>query len=262
MTDTLVVTSCLTPSIDTACVSIRDHHARLEQLCCSLLAWANEKTIKKVIVCDNSDPQYNFLPLRQLFDNQGKQLEILLFRGDTKKTAEKGKGYGEGEILKHILENSKLIGSCKTFFKVTGRVYVKNFEEIEKLHQCDDRVFDNPIPTLRRFAKKVAVSIAPQSRHGIGRVNTVLYKCDREFFMHYLLNRYELVNDAIPGRTLEHVYFRPLIRKGFSAFKTKPVFVGYSGTTGRLYTEHSNYSYEVKIKAEELASLIIKDANI
>ena len=80
--------------------------------------------------------------------------------------------------------------------------------------------------------------------------------------MSHLINRGELVNDHVKGCTLEHAYFKPLIRYGFTGFKSSPIFVGHSGTTGRLYTDSSDYPPELKMRAEELSSSIMISGEI
>lgn len=255
-TDTLVITSCLQPASDVPFLSITDSNIRLKQLCCSILSWASEPAIKKIILCDNSDPKYDFAPLREVLDQHGKQSEVLLFEGSFAKVVSQGKGYGEGEIMNYVFENSELISSSDSFYKSTGRLYIRNFDHLHQMHKQSRRVFENPISSGRRFAKKLAIVVNTLSRHGVGRVGTVFYKCDVPFFKGQLLERYYLVNDG-QRFTLEHSYFQPLIRHGFSVFKDKPLIVGHSGTTGRLYHSDNDYSSEINMQGINLAKKIL-----
>lgn len=211
-----------------------DPQVRLFQLCCSVISWLGTDAIRNIVICDNTLPDYDFQPLRRLAKESGKNIEILTFPGDREEVKKKGKGYGEGEIIKHALENSQLIENCDSFYKITGRVFVNNFETIHQAHLNSARVFDNPISNIRRFAKRIAVILSTNSRHGRGMVRTVFYKCDLAFFKEKLLTSNERVSDS--GRFyLEHSYFFPLIKGGFSTFKISPVLVGFSGGSGELY---------------------------
>lgn len=252
MADTLVVTSALNPVTDAPKVSVVEPQVRLSQLCCSLLSWAKESAIQKVVLCDNSSPEYDFRYFQQIFEDSNKSFEVLSFQGDRSKVAAKGKGYGEGEIMRYALEHSQLLVQSQSFYKVTGRVYISNFSRLHQMHRRQRRVFDNPIPALRRYAKRYAISLQDDSRHKIGRVNTVFYKCNKQFFLDRLLTRNDLVNDR-DRFTLEHAYFEPLIRYGFSTFETRPSIVGVSGTTGRFYQAGEDYPTAIKLRAAALA---------
>ncbi|MDO9263423.1 MAG: hypothetical protein Q7U02_05620 [Desulfosalsimonadaceae bacterium] len=253
MTETLIVTSSIHPVAEARGVRIIEPSARLFQLCCSLISWADVSEIKNVVLGDNTKPEYDFQPIRKLMESKGKKLEIFTFDGDRKKVAERGKGYGEGEILKHVFERSSLIRQSNSFYKVTGRIFVGNFSRLHQKQKKNQRVFDNPLPWHRRYAKKWAVRLSVDSRHGRGMVRTVFYKCDTGFFSDKLLMRYEQVNDHAHFY-LEHAYFYPLIKYGFSTFKMKPSLVGFSSSSGHLYQEGNDYPEDVKDRATQLAS--------
>ena len=58
--------------------------------------------------------------------NTKKEFEWISFQGNTTKTQEKGKGYGEGEIIEYAINHSQLLAKSKMLMKLTGRFYVKN----------------------------------------------------------------------------------------------------------------------------------------
>lgn len=253
MTNTLIVTSSIHPVIEAPGVKITEPSERLFQLCCSLISWANVAEIKNVVLCDNSQPKYNFQPFRQLMEKKKKEFELFAFAGDRKKVAAKGKGYGEGEILRYVFDHSQLIRRSKSFYKITGRIFVSNFSEIHQKQLRNQRIFDNPIPSYRRYAKKWAVKLNASSRHGRGMVRTVFYKCDTRFFLNNLLMQYENVNDR-SRFYLEHAYFYPLIKNGFSTFNIKPSLVGFSSSSGQLRQTGNDYSDEVTEQANQFLS--------
>lgn len=252
-TDTLLVTSAINPALKSSEIGLVNPLDRLFQLCCSTICWLGTDAIKNIVICDNTLPDYDFLPLRRLAEKLGKNMEILTFSGNREEVKKKGKGFGEGEIIGYALENSQLIDNSSSFYKITGRIFVDNFEAIHRAHLNCERVFDNPISNLRRFAKRIAVNLSANSRHGRGMVRTVFYKCDLAFFKEKLLARNEQVNDS--GRFyLEHSYFLPLIKGGFSTFTISPMLVGFSGGSGELY---QGFDYSDSLK--EKASLLMAD---
>lgn len=251
-TDTLIMGSSINPVKEAPGVAITDPATRFFQLCCSLLCWSQTPVLRKIVLCDNTLPEYNFNPLLRLFENTGKKLEVLTFMGDRLQVAMKGKGFGEGEIVRHIFENSSLARECNSFYKITGRIYVNNFDSVHRMHEKCARVFDNPVPAHRRFAKRLAVNLFATSRHGRGMVRTVFYKCDTAFFLNNLIDRYNQVEDRQRFH-LEHAYYYPLIKAGFSTFKIKPSLVGFSSSSGNLY-QGNDFSEEIKERAISLVN--------
>ena len=176
--NTLIITSSVNPVLTAPEVEITDPETRLFQLCCSVVSWSQVEGIEKMILCDNSAPNYNFQALTDMVSQAGKTLEILTFLGDRKQVAMRGKGFGEGEIIKHVFENSRLIKKCDSFYKITGRVFISNFNEIHKTHLRVKKVFENPVPSYGRKIKKIFVYLFHKSRHKRGTVQTIFYKCD------------------------------------------------------------------------------------
>ena len=126
ITSTVSVNSCLTVLVD--------REIRLQQYIDSILFYLNAKVIDKIVVCDNSGFDYSELKfLSELACSNNKQIEFLNFKGSVNQIQEKGKGFGEGEIMKYILTNSKLFFEEEgSFLKVTGRLKVVNIDWVVK----------------------------------------------------------------------------------------------------------------------------------
>ena len=71
--------------------------------------------------------------IKKYAEERNKKLEILSFQGDAQMILQKGKGYGEGEILKYAIDNSKLIEKEDYIIKLTGRLTVSNLDKIIKM---------------------------------------------------------------------------------------------------------------------------------
>lgn len=57
--------------------------------------------------------------------------EFLQYKDETD-LSEKGKGYGEYLVMQHAFAHSKFIGEAEFIVKVTGRLFVKNFDRLLK----------------------------------------------------------------------------------------------------------------------------------
>ena len=69
MTNTLIITSALHPVFEAPGVREVELGDRLFQLCCSVLSWCTEPVVNNIIVCDNTDPQIDFTPLKMLMES-------------------------------------------------------------------------------------------------------------------------------------------------------------------------------------------------
>ena len=60
-------------------------------------------------------------------------VEQISYRQDDELIKLKGKGYGEGELIKFALNNSVFLKNQNNFFKCTGKVFCRNFDQVLKL---------------------------------------------------------------------------------------------------------------------------------
>src|SRR5262249_46354525 len=193
---TLIITSTVYVNSDLTVVT--DPGLREQQYIDSILFYIGSAGTKKIVVCDNSGFDYSKIErLPAQAKQHGKEIEFLSFQGDKDKIKQRGKGYGEGEIMEYTFRNSRLLGKESDFFKVTGRVLVLNIDRIVSKvipgEVCFQKVTMNPFSTLHKF-----------------KVDTRLYYCSRAFFERNLLDAYKTVDDN-GGRYLENAYFDRLL---------------------------------------------------
>lgn len=235
-------------------LAIKAPNVRLAQLYCSMICWIRQTRVKNIILCDNTSTDQTFPGLVKLAENAGKKLEILQFNGDHRRVASHGKGFGEGEIIRHVMSESVLLREEASFFKVTGRVFVENFDDIWQAEQGNDTVFNLNMKRWKRLAWRIIANCpllhAKLGNRGIGHIQTVFYKCGVRYYRENLLDSYMEVNDR-EDRSLENRMFMPLMRHGFSTFSLPPRLVGYSAGLGSLYGGR-DFSDEVKREADEL----------
>jgi hypothetical protein len=263
--EVLLMTASIAPG-KTPTVAIQDPNERCLQYIISLLAWIElTNNIKTIIFCENTNTQYDFSRLVEFARQKGKILEVLVFSGNVKAQIY-GKGYGEGEIIKYAIRHSKHLSNTTNFYKITGRLFVRNFDEIQSSHQHLENIFKCPafspdpfinmIPekpkTLLGYCRAVVRFLYVFFGRGKGRgphdytkhISTVFYKSNVKFFKKNLLNSYKRVNDN-KSYNLEHVFYEDIINKNFSPFLKPYIIVGRSGSQGYLYPG-GDYSEELK----------------
>ncbi len=197
---------------------LTETNQRLKQYLESLeFAIENYTSITHIIFCDSTNYAFDYSPIVERARQQNKVLEIHSFSGDKEKVRKQGKGYGEGEIMNYLLEHSEVLKKCDYFYKLTGRVIVKNFDA---LHQPSVDSHFLCYHTIDEEGKSL--------------VSTVFYKISKEMYLHRLREAYQEVNDG-QGHYLEKVYYQKLKDIDLKSFKTYPIVSGISGSTGMRY---------------------------
>lgn len=202
---------------------ITNPQIRENQYVRSILFYLNKTSITSIIVCDNSGFDYSKHDFQFVAQQKQKEIEILSFKGDSKEVVKYGIGFGEGEILKYVIENSKILKNFTAYFKVTGRIIVKNINRIIEGVDSEKNYFN-------QIRNKL---IIPQNK-----VDTRLYFCQKNAFVDNLSYSYKNVTD-MNGYFLEHAYYDALKknRVSYSEFKIIPKYSGFSGTYGKTYKD-------------------------
>jgi hypothetical protein len=194
---------------------------RLKQYLFSIeYAIDNYSKVDHIIFCENTNYSYDYSGLQNKAKQRGKILEIITFMGDYDTIQKKGKGYGEGEIIKYAFEKSEILQESQFFYKLTGRILIQNLDKII-----------NSTPSKNAF---IFLSNLPCNQGN--KVETILYKTDTTLYKQVLINAYKEVNDS-RKYFLEYVFFNKLKSLAIPSFGKCPIFIGISGSTGDLYTK-------------------------
>lgn len=197
---------------------IRDERERTLQYLSALVAWSRATRIRRIVFVENSNTNFDFGPVARMLEDAGKELELLIFDGN-KDVEQYGKGYGEGEILEHAFRHSRLLRASPDFYKVTGRLFVRNFDKVSEATTYSEA-----------FRLKAKEGRAPKAV-------TTFYKCSVELFEARLLDSYRNVTDE-EGHRIEQAYYYQLANLGIRDFAVKPRIVGHSASTGKIYEEY------------------------
>ncbi len=202
---------------------IIDLQERLQQYLYSIeYAIDHYHKVGHIVFCENTNYKYDYSFLQEKARRQKKVLEVLTFSGDYENIQNKGKGYGEGEIIKYALANSKQLQKSQFFYKLTGRVIITNMDRVVKSTYCANAFIFPPDFTQMDENNDV--------------VETIFYKVDTLFFKQQLIDAYLEVNDR-QNRYLEHVFFDKIKHLPINSFRVYPIMVGYSASTGGVYTK-------------------------
>lgn len=236
---------------ETPYVEIKDSQERLLQYLCSLIAWIKLTSIKTIVFCENSNTTYDFRPLIEFAEAEGKRLEVLTFDGN-QYSKKYGKGFGEGIIMEYVANHSQYFKESKSFYKITGRLFIENFETIKEIHSYSNNVFKLPGCYLKGYKRwwdprniryKCRMYLFSICSRGFkspeyinNNVATFFYKSSTDFFLSRLLYSYKKVNENIPY-WLEHAYFDNLKKEDFQVMLEDPRVVGRSGSNGFLIND-------------------------
>lgn len=221
--DTLVMTATVRPAADTPGLVVAGERERLLQYLCALVSWARPARVRRIVFGENSNTAFDFSPVVRHLEAAGKDVEVVVFDGN-RDVARFGKGYGEGEILAHLHRHSRLLRAAPSFYKVTGRLFVANFDAVSAA-----------TPALDAFQRKVK-----QPKEGPPRprkVVTTFFKCSLALFERRLADAYTEVDDRA-GVFIEHVYDQRLRDVDLPDFGARPALVGQQASTGRVYAEY------------------------
>jgi hypothetical protein len=217
--DTLVMTATFRAPL-TPYLVVRDERTRIQHYMCALVAWARTMRVHRLILAENSNTQFDFSRIIQHLEAAGKEVELLVFDGN-RESPRFGKGFGEGEILEYVYRHSRLLRLTDTFYKVTGRLFVRNFD-----------VVSDATASRHAFRRKYAKKPGNPSK-----VDTTFFKCGLDLFETRLMYAYRQVDD-MKRVSIEHMYFDLLRETDVGGFPLSPEIVGQSASTGKVYAEY------------------------
>jgi len=240
-----------------------------------LIAWLKDPSIDRIVFVKNCGAKIRPAVLERFAGDYGKELEYLQV-SSASQTVFRGKGYGEGDLIRQALQASKILRESDNFFKITGKLYSPDAPRLFTL-QAEGEFFLGPAAEARD-AWKIRTLLAPlygseagSAALGVvrrycrmpwgliaaaptGWVDTRFYRVRRDFYVDVLLRSYLRVQDAL-GYTLENAAYDDLKAcNSISLIKEPPIIFGTSGTLG---TTAGEFSDEIRTLAKELAERLI-----
>lgn len=213
----LLLTGCINPN-GMPFTALNNKEERQNQYVEALHFYLSQ-TSYPIVFTENSGTDISILFQKEI---ESGRMEYITFMGNQEK--ERGKGYGECEILKYALKCSKLINNSpdSRIAKITGRLIIRNINVILRFHKAifpKNTVFFN-INSELNFSDSRLI-IAP-----IG-------------FYYAFQKKGNEINDSA-GYYFEHALLDTMKsekRYQYSPFFLSPQIEGSSGSTGYTYEE-------------------------
>ncbi len=195
---------------------LQDPDERLAAIVQGLRGWRACARPRWLVVCDGSGADLSE-QVAEVFQGTETRWEALRLRNSPEQVIARGKGYGEGEIVRYALRHSRLLRDATAFAKCTGKLWVENYRQIVDGWE------------------------APAAFDYIGwltfdRLDTRFYLVQRSFYERHLASCHESVSDG-QGVFLEHRFcqsLRDVPQRSFLMSPT-PRICGMSGTYGTAF---------------------------
>lgn len=216
----LLITSAI--NVSAPGTKLADPAERLGLTLKGIERWLGTPAVESLVVVDGSAVDYS-PQLRELNRGAKKNVEFLAFQNNAELVRQKGKGYGEGEIILHALAHSQTLAGAKCFAKCTAKLYVTNYAK------C-----------LAAFNGKFMCGV--YGKNTIGCLDTRFYISSREFWLKHFSQAHFQVDDP-RGYYIEHSYLDRLKENGIKGFTlpVPPLIEGRSGSDNIEYTVPSFY---------------------
>lgn len=203
-------------------VALKDTESRVRYALESVQEWLRISPELPLVLCDGSGFDFTEL-ITQHFP--GAKVECLNFMNDQAKVLEKGRGYGEGEIVRYALANSSTIQRAGAFAKCTSKLWVSNYGELMEIWNGSLLLKGVFLHVFSAF-KKTAFNY----------IDTRFYVASVEVYTRLFVNAH-LSIDQHQGHGLEQCFFDVVVQQQQQGVLTTraPVIEGVGGGIGRAY---------------------------
>lgn len=212
----------LTGTIDSAVYQnvgnkIQDVRVRLKQYESSIERYICSTPFNPIVFIENSGYEFDSGRFETLAEAYHKQFEFISGTVCKAEVIRYGKSYGDAFLIHEGLQKSRLLKEEDFFYKITGRIFLKNSRQI-----CRTRdKYRNEFITYT----------------GMGWCLTNIFKANREDYLRVLDSVYEDCDEA-KVRDIEISFYHRLVNSDMNpgSFETYPYFDGVMGATLRKYS--------------------------
>lgn len=196
--------------------SVKDTATRKKEYHDNLIKYLTNSYFDKIIFAENSGGKLDEDKFYELAQKNKKQLEFLFLPVDVGLIKKCGKSYGEAKLIEDAVRRSKLLQGEQAFYKITGRIWIANINEL-----INDRAENCFI-----------------AHNFMSWVLTSFFKVRLDDFKELLSDAHMACDDS--GKDcIEHVYFNRLqnARHIVNSFSKYPVMIGINSGSGFPYTK-------------------------
>lgn len=203
-------------------VRLQDPTERARLAMESVQQWRAIAPHNPLVLCDGSG--FDFLPMVATQLDSGP-VECLHFQNNVELVQKLGRGYGEGEIVRHAMEHSTLIQSAGCFAKCTSKLWVENFSACMQ-------------PWNGRLLMKGVFDhvFSPRKATALAYIDTRFYAMDAQTYRQHFLLAHEAIRTQ-EGYGLEESFRDIFLNKQLQGclMSPPPVICGVGGGTGAYY---------------------------
>ena len=217
----IILTACINP-INMPFLEHNSVEKRLNDYKNAFIKWCNSKQFQKIIFIENSGYDLKY------FHEEAKkfpQKKIEIISNNLNNSFEKklGKGYGEYLCLKEVFTKSTIAKETDYFLKISGRYYVKNFNNI----------YDE----LSKNESDIQIYL----KDNLTYAESNIFAGSKKFFLNYVIPFSSNTNDT-EGVFIEHCIAKAALsaindKLTFNHFK---VYANLQGTIGTNNKEIKN----------------------
>ena len=218
-TSLVLITTATKPPSDIFVLKMTDISKRIITAKAAVFFWAG-LGVEKIVIADATGQtlldKEEVLMLNQI----GVKVEQIFYFQNADLVVARGKGYGEGALIKFALKNSEFLNSAVNFFKCTGKVYCRNFSEIFNMIQ------QNNIQNI--FWRDVFDT----------SLDTRFFYTTKDFSEKFLMPAYEDVDDR-NSLMSEHCVLKVAQEHLTQGASLRPILSGFSGSLNQPYFDAS-----------------------
>lgn len=207
-------------------VALQDTDERIRLALQSVEEWLRIDPTLPMVLCDGSSFDFSEQVARRF---PQARIECLPFENDQEKVRRYGRGYGEGEIVRHALNHSQLIAEAGCFAKCSSKLWVENFR------QCAQG-------WNRRFlCKGVFLNVfSPFRKTELSYIDTRFYISSTDFYRQHFADAHLRIGKR-KGYGLENSFLDILLEQQLRnvMFSVAPVICGVGGGIGTYYKNTS-----------------------
>lgn len=176
--------------------------------------------VKKIVITDATGQTLLDDQEVLMLNEMGVYVEQIYYFQNKDLVIRKGKGYGEGALIKFALQNSEFLKGATNFFKCTGKVYCRNFSEIFNMVQQNN---------IQNIFWRDALD---------NSVDTRFFYTSKNFAENFLIPAYENVDDR-KNHTSEQCVLKVTNEHLKQGASIRPMLSGFSGSLNKPYFDQS-----------------------
>lgn len=222
MSNTVLITTATAPPDGLPFLKMTNVAARYLTAKAALFFWAGQG-IERIVVADATGQCLLTDEEVILLKSMNVEVEQIHYHQNEDLIKLKGKGYGEGLLIQLALEKSLLLKDQTSFFKCTGKIYCRNFDEIRQL------IEDNSVTNIFWRHLQPNSGLRPWA-------DLRFFYATKDFCTNHLIPAYLKTEDRKLD-VAEQFCFDVLNANLLEAKTIRPFLSGFAGWTGKLYSD-------------------------